>query len=146
MMSSIDPAATGRRVCGVLASASRVSASLASASSQSIRVRGVITPRTGRSARRMMPLIICRSFSSMTPAVSASATTERSSSSVTIWLASRDWPSRRKTSALVVSSSHANGDARMVSQRIAGATAQAIVSGERSANCLGTSSPAISET
>ena len=89
MMSSTDPAATGSRVCGVAARCARISTSLASASSQSIRLRGVITPRTGRSARRMMPLIICRSLSSMTPAVSASATTERSSSSVTVW-----WPSR----------------------------------------------------
>ena len=145
MMSSTDPAATGRRVCGVFASASRVSSSLASASSQSIRLRGVITPRTGRSARRMMPEIICRSLSSITPAVSASATTERNSSSVTTWLASRSCPSRRKTSLLVVSSAHANGDASRVNHSIAGATAHAIGSGERSANCFGTSSPTISE-
>ena len=82
-MSSTDPRATGSRLCGVAASAARISSRPQPTSIQSISVRGVITSRTGRSASRTMPEMIARSLSSSTPEVCASATTRCSSSAVT---------------------------------------------------------------
>ena len=52
----------------------------------------------------------------------------------------------RKISALVRSSSHTNGAVAFDSHSIGRDTIAAIGSGERSANCLGTSSPMTSET
>ena len=67
-----------QRLADFVPAASRVSI-------QSTSIRGVMTSRTGRSARRTMPEMIARSLSSSTPAVCASATTRCSSSAVT-WL------------------------------------------------------------
>src|SRR3546814_5963985 len=52
-------------------------------------MRGVITSRTGRSARRTTPEMIARSLSSITPDFDASATIRCSSSAVTRFSESR---------------------------------------------------------
>ena len=66
---------------------------MSSTSIQSTSVRGVMTPRTARSPRRITPAIILRSSVSITPAVSASAMMVLISSSVTALSDSVLWPS-----------------------------------------------------
>ena len=61
--------------CAAFPSAPHEFSPVAEMSIQSTSVRGVITSRTGRSARRTIPEMIARSLSSRTPAVCASATT-----------------------------------------------------------------------
>ena len=77
----------------------------------------------------------------MVPESSASATTERISTSVTTDGCSGPTPSRRNTSPVEASSSHTTGAAVRETSVMAGATRQAMPSGSRSAKRLGTSSP-----
>lgn len=81
----------------------------------------------------------------MTPAVSASATRLRISSSVTALALSVSWPISRNTARVEASRSHTAGRAARETTRMPGATMQAIRSGLRKARCLGTSSPMITD-
>ena len=107
--------------------------------------RGVITAPTGRSPSRITPAIISFSPGSSTPAFSASTTSVRISSSLTLSSASPRWPSSHSSTLPERSSSHTSGSEIFASSTIAGATFTATASGSRSAICLGTSSPTISE-
>ncbi len=82
---SMVPSPTGMSECGVSMSCWLISSSGVATSSHSTSVRGVIRPTTVRSASRMTPEIISRSWLSMTPAASASTMSMEISSSDT-WL------------------------------------------------------------
>ena len=98
---------------------------------QSTSVRGVMMPRTGRSPRRMTPEIMSRSSGSITPALAASATTVRISSSVTALAGASRRPSRRNTRPVEASNSQTTGPMARESSVMGRATAQAMPSGER---------------
>ena len=122
-----------------------MSDAVSSTSIQSTSVRGVMTPRTARSPRRMTPAIILRSSVSITPAVSASAMMVLISSSVTVLSDAVLWPKRRKISLVEASSSQTTGAPIREISAMSGATVQAIPSAFFSARCLGTSSPTTTE-
>ena len=122
-----------------------MSSSLPALSSQSSSVRGVISSRTGRSARRMMPDRIARSCSSITPVRVASAKIIRSSSAVSPCSPLWRMPIARMMALEEVSSSQTKGAATRASSAIGRAIRMAIGSAARKASCLGTSSPTTSE-
>ena len=145
IMLSGSTLATGRRECGVDPRSARMSASSSSRSIQSTSVRGVITPRTARSPRRRTPAIMLRSSVSITPAVSASATTVLISSSVTASRGSVSRPKRPEDQPGrgVEQARRRGGDPG--DQRHRGRDRAGDPSALRSARCLGTSSPMTTE-
>ena len=107
--------------------------------------RGVMSALAVRSARRITPEIISRSSLSITPALSASAMIVLTSSSLIRSLVAPLWPSSASTALPEASSSQTSGSATRASPLIMGATRAATRSGSRSAICLGTNSPMISD-
>ena len=101
--------------------------------------------RTGRSASRSTRPIISCSCRWKTPVRVPSAISVRTSSSVTVSAGWTSLPSRRSTNRLDVSSSQTAGVLIREIRSMVGATSAATRSGARSARCLGTSSPMISE-
>ena len=120
---------------------SRFSSSEPRASSQAIRLRGVIRLSAVRSPSRITRLTMSRSWASITPCSWLSATSMRISSSLMVPASSRPRPSRRSTRRVLCESSHTNGKAIRASQDIGRATAPAMFSGAVIASRLGTSSP-----
>ncbi len=119
----------------------RFSSSGASASSQVIRVRGVIRLSVLRSPRSRTRFIILRSSASITPCSWLSLTSRRISSSLTAdasVLSSRSSFSSPRIEAV---SSHTAGRAIQATQCIGTATAVARRSGASSARRLGSNSP-----
>ncbi len=94
---------------------------------------------------RMTPAIISVSAFSITPALCASDRTSFTSSSDMVLSDAPDWPSKRSTILPEKSRSQTKGAVNLAIQRIVGATRTATLSGARSAICLGTSSPTISD-
>ena len=136
----------GSGCAAISASVARSCSPVSDTSIQSTSVRGVITSRTGRSARRTMPEMIARSLSSSTPAVCASATTRWSSSAVTAFSDSRSRPRAvedQRAGPVEQPDERRRGAATATAS--AAATNAAIGSGERSANCFGTISPITSD-
>ncbi len=141
---STGPSCTGSTEWRVAFSFCRISSWLSERSISSTSRRGVIRPRAERSARRMTPEIMWRSSLSSTPALSASAISVLTSSSVTRSSVSPLWPSSPRSKRPETSSNQTSGRAIEAMKAISGATCAAIRSGSRRAICLGTSSPTIS--
>ena len=141
IISSPSSPVTGSLVCREFKSESRTASSDASAEIRSTSVRGVITSRTGRSARRTTPAMTLCSCSSMMPAWVASANIMRNSSALKASRVSRRSPSARKMVALDLSSVQTMGAVSRASISIGPAIVTAIRSGAIRANCFGTNSP-----
>ena len=136
-----DPSATGHTECGLSSSIARIASSSALTSIQSRSVRGVITSRTGRWARRTTPASIWCCSLSITPLRVASAKSMCSSSAVTELCPAGFTPSRRISRPEEASSSQTSGAATFASSAIGRAMMMEIGTAARSATCLGTSSP-----
>ncbi len=139
---SMAPSHNGKREWPARSTVSRMVASSAFTSSQTISVRGVISERSWRSPKRKMLSTISRSAGSMAPLAAPCSSSIRISSSDTVAsrLSPRS-PSNRRRPAVARLSRRTTGRVKRDRVCIGRASEAAMRSGLRNANCLGTNSP-----